>query len=237
MNEINVIDHPFRRKMMLEIGREYSGFGYEYFDSPDTVTGFRGYRSDGSAAEGQRDFAVEARTISLIPGVKTVFDIGCAKGFLVKALRSLGVEAYGIDVSDYAIELADPGVRPYLRKMGVQDLASDEQYDLVHVNGVLLYLGMREIKRALRQFHDITRVGVMVEGPTRDQILKWYEEEDVSAIDPLRKQEISQAEWDRLITEAGFEKDTTYYRKRVGAYGSAAVSISSGQQPFELRGG
>ena len=237
MNEINVIDHPFRRKMMLEIGGEYSGFGYEYFDSPDAVTGFRGYRSDGNAAEGQRDFDVEARAISLVPGVKTVFDIGCAKGFLVKALRSLGVEAYGIDVSDYAIELADPSVRPYLRRMSVQDVGSDEQYDLVHVNGVLVYLAMREIKRALRRFHDIARVGVMVEGPTREQILKWYEREDVSAIDPLRKQEISQAEWDRLIAEAGFEKDTTYYRKRVGAYGPAAVSISSGQQPFELRGG
>jgi hypothetical protein len=166
-----------------------------------------------------------------------VFDIGCAKGFLVKALRNLGVEAYGIDVSDYAIELADPSVRSYLWRMSVQDLGADEQYDLVHVNGVLVYLSMREIKRALRRFHDIARVGVMVEGPTREQILKWYEREDVSAIDPLRKQEISQAEWDRLIAEAGFEKDTTYYRKRVCAHSAAAVSISSGQQLFELRGG
>jgi hypothetical protein len=237
MDDINVIDHPFKRKVILEIGGEYTGFGYEYFDSPEAVTGFRGYRSDGNAAEGQRDFAVEARRISLIPGVRTVFDLGCAKGFLVEALRTLGVEAYGIDVSDYAIELADPSVRPYLRRMSVQDLESDEQYDLVHVNGVLVYLAMREIKRALRRFHDIARVGVMVGGPTREQILKWYEKEDVSAIDPLRKQEISQAEWDRLIAEAGFEKDMAYYRKRVGAHSPAAVSISNGQQPFELRGG
>jgi 2-polyprenyl-3-methyl-5-hydroxy-6-metoxy-1,4-benzoquinol methylase len=236
MNEINVIDHAFRRRMMLEIGGEYTGFGYEYFDCPDSLTGFRGYRSDGNAAEGQRDFAAEARAISLIPGVKSVFDIGCAKGFLVKALRGLGVEAYGIDVSDYAIELADPDIRPYLRRMGVQDLASGEQFDLVHVNGVLVYLTLSEIKRALRRFHEIARVGIMVEQPTREQILSWYEREDVAAIDPLRKQELSEADWERLIAEAGFEKDTTHYRKRFGAHCPPTVSTGSGQRSVELHG-
>jgi predicted TPR repeat methyltransferase len=34
-------------------------------------------------------------------------DYGCAKGFLVHALRQLGKDAYGEDISDYAIENAD----------------------------------------------------------------------------------------------------------------------------------
>ena len=42
---------------------------------------------------------------------ETVLDFGCAKGFLVKALRLLNVEAYGVDVSRYAIERAHPDVR------------------------------------------------------------------------------------------------------------------------------
>jgi len=33
----------------------------------------------------------------------TVMDFGCAKGFLVNALRLLGLKAYGVDVSEYAI--------------------------------------------------------------------------------------------------------------------------------------
>ena len=41
----------------------------------------------------------------------SVIDFGCAKGFMVKALRMLGRDAMGIDVSRYAISNADPDVR------------------------------------------------------------------------------------------------------------------------------
>lgn len=33
----------------------------------------------------------------------TVLDMGCAFGYLVSALRSKGVQAYGIDISEYAL--------------------------------------------------------------------------------------------------------------------------------------
>ena len=34
---------------------------------------------------------------------KKTLDVGCAKGFLVEALRDRGVLAYGIDLSEYAV--------------------------------------------------------------------------------------------------------------------------------------
>jgi cyclopropane fatty-acyl-phospholipid synthase-like methyltransferase len=40
----------------------------------------------------------------------TVLDYGCAKGYLVRALRLLGIEAFGCDVSPYAIENAHPEI-------------------------------------------------------------------------------------------------------------------------------
>ncbi len=45
-----------------------------------------------------------------------VLDIGCAKGYLVKAMRWLGREAWGCDISDYALETADSEVKQYLSK-------------------------------------------------------------------------------------------------------------------------
>jgi cyclopropane fatty-acyl-phospholipid synthase-like methyltransferase len=47
-----------------------------------------------------------------------VMDFGCAKGFYVKALRALDIEAYGMDVSSYALSQAPSDVRPYLIQMG-----------------------------------------------------------------------------------------------------------------------
>jgi len=35
---------------------------------------------------------------------KTVLDVGCAYGYLVRRLRELGIHAYGIDISDYAMK-------------------------------------------------------------------------------------------------------------------------------------
>ena len=42
-----------------------------------------------------------------------ILDFGCAKGFIVKAFRIFDFEAYGVDVSEYAIKNADSGVRDY----------------------------------------------------------------------------------------------------------------------------
>ena len=45
---------------------------------------------------------------------KKVLDIGCAYGFIVEDLRNMGVDAWGIDVSQYAYDKASDEVKPYL---------------------------------------------------------------------------------------------------------------------------
>ena len=43
-----------------------------------------------------------------------ILDFGCSKGYLVKALRLLGHQAYGCDISEYAIGAGDPAIREHL---------------------------------------------------------------------------------------------------------------------------
>lgn len=45
---------------------------------------------------------------------ESVLDVGCAKGYLVKALRWLGRDAWGYDPSEYAISQADPEIARYV---------------------------------------------------------------------------------------------------------------------------
>jgi len=44
---------------------------------------------------------------------QTVLDGGCAKGFLVEGFRNRGVEAWGIDISDHAIQEVHESVKPF----------------------------------------------------------------------------------------------------------------------------
>lgn len=64
----------------------------------------------------------------------TVLDMGCAFGYLVSALRNKGVQAYGIDISEYALSQADEKIKPYVKVMSALDELPDnfpKKYDLV----------------------------------------------------------------------------------------------------------
>jgi SAM-dependent methyltransferase len=61
---------------------------------------------------------------------RTVLDAGCAKGFLVAALRERGVEAFGFDLSEWAIDQAPAEVRPYL-SVGSLTSPIEGTFDLV----------------------------------------------------------------------------------------------------------
>jgi predicted TPR repeat methyltransferase len=56
-----------------------------------------------------------------------VLDLGCAKGFLVKALRDRGVPAWGIDISEYAIAQAPEDVADFLY---LWDITSADQLEV-----------------------------------------------------------------------------------------------------------
>lgn len=79
-------------------------FGREYFDG-ERYQGYGGYKYDGR-------WRSIARRIcdhwNLKPGDK-ILDVGCAKGFLMKDLmiECPGLECFGIDVSDYALNCAE----------------------------------------------------------------------------------------------------------------------------------
>jgi cyclopropane fatty-acyl-phospholipid synthase-like methyltransferase len=45
-----------------------------------------------------------------------IMDVGCAHGFLIRHLRSRGIESWGCDNSAYALEHAPDDVKPHLTK-------------------------------------------------------------------------------------------------------------------------
>jgi ubiquinone/menaquinone biosynthesis C-methylase UbiE len=89
---------------VIAIAKQY---GEMYFDGPRTH-GYGGYRYDGRWVPVARDIVDH---FGLRSGMR-VLDVGCAKGFLVKDLMQVcpGLEAFGLDVSLYALMHCEPEV-------------------------------------------------------------------------------------------------------------------------------
>jgi ubiquinone/menaquinone biosynthesis C-methylase UbiE len=82
-------------------------FGELYFDGPRSY-GYGGYRYDGRWIPVAEDIVAH---FGLRAGDR-VLDVGCAKGFLVKDLMKVcpGLEAFGLDISEYALKHCEPEI-------------------------------------------------------------------------------------------------------------------------------
>jgi 2-polyprenyl-3-methyl-5-hydroxy-6-metoxy-1,4-benzoquinol methylase len=74
------------------------------------------------------DQVADAIVANLAP--RTVLDAGCGIGLLVRSLRERGVEAWGIDISEYAISQVPDGVRECCSVGSVTD-ELDRDFDLI----------------------------------------------------------------------------------------------------------
>ena len=81
-------------------------------------------------------------------GPRTVLDAGCALGFLVAALRERRVEAYGIDISEFAIGEVPNEWRPYCRVASITEPLGRD-YDLITCIEVLEHLPPEDAERAV----------------------------------------------------------------------------------------
>lgn len=86
------------------------------------------------------------------PSSLKVLDIGCNNGYVVAFLRHMGYEAYGMDLSDYALGLAPPHVRPYLYKGDFAAMPfTDNAFDLCVSWGTIEHLPEELTDRALTE--------------------------------------------------------------------------------------
>ena len=127
---------------LIAISRQY---GFDYWDG-DRKYGYGGYRYDGRWRSVARDMIEHFR---LKPGMR-VLDVGCGKGFLVKdlMLECPGLEAFGLDISHYALMNCEREVVGRLHMGSAESLPfPDRSFDCVI---------------SLNTIHNLAREGVVV---------------------------------------------------------------------------
>jgi 2-polyprenyl-3-methyl-5-hydroxy-6-metoxy-1,4-benzoquinol methylase len=129
-----------------------------------------------------------------------VLDYGCAKGFMVYAMRLLGKEAFGVDVSDYAVKNSHPKVRDYLSVIrSAEDIKGG--WDLIIAKDVLEHIPKELLPETLAAFRRRCKhlfVAVPLGDGRRYRIREY--EMDVTHI--IREPE---EWWLTTIVEAGFK--------------------------------
>jgi SAM-dependent methyltransferase len=86
---------------------------------------------------------------------KTVLDAGCAKGFLVAALRERGVDASGFDLSEVAVAEAPETVRDHVR-VGSLTEPIEGRYDLITCIEVIEHLDPADAAAAVANLASAT---------------------------------------------------------------------------------
>jgi len=96
--------------------------------------------------------------IKIFINPKNCLDVGCGTGYLVKILRKLGIDAYGIEISKDALSLADEEVKPFLKKGDILKIPyKDNSFDLVLTFDVMEHIEKSKIRQALRETIRVSR--------------------------------------------------------------------------------
>jgi len=150
LGRVNDPDYPKARAAELA-----KTWGYEYWDG-DRRINYGGYKYMEGRWEKVARFMAEH--YGLKAGDK-ILDVGCGKGFLLFDFTKVvpGIEVYGIDISEYAIENSKIEVKNNLQVANATSLPfPDKHFDFVFSLNTLHNLHNYDLNKALRE---IERVG------------------------------------------------------------------------------
>lgn len=212
MVEINLLDtYPQikrdtksrKSEMTLNRIRISKKFGWEYFDK-------KGFCYDGYIYDG-RWVPIVKRFIehyNLKQGDK-ILDVGCSKGYFVYDLLNFGLDAYGVDISQYAINCSPPEIRWRLKEANAKNLHmyKDKQFDLIISINTIHNLEEDDCRKAIREIQRIGKQAFIVVDSYRNdeekqRIMEW----NITA-ETIK----STTEWMQLFKEEGYTGDFWWF--------------------------
>lgn len=140
------------------------------------------------------------RYLGAEPG-ETVLDYGCARGYYVRALRLLGYDARGYDISEWAIANCDPEVQGLVSH-------TPTRADWVLCKDTLEHVPHEDMAAVLESLRECTRKGLLVIVPLVD-----VDDEYINPAD--RRDATHRIRW--TITEWSTALATAFPRFKVSA--------------------
>lgn len=120
-----------------------------------------------------------------------IMEIGAARGYLVKALRMHGLNARGMDISEWAVENCDPAVREY---MSTEFVSGPMIYDWIIGKDLAEHIALDDLKDLIPTWGKSARKGIFLVVPlTAYTGSKYLRDEDEA--DPTHKVRFTLPDW------------------------------------------
>jgi 2-polyprenyl-3-methyl-5-hydroxy-6-metoxy-1,4-benzoquinol methylase len=148
---------------------------------------------------------------SSFPEATSFLDVGCAKGFLVRALREKQKECWGVDHSSWALEHADPAALPHLIRASAEEIPFERRFDMVLAFDLLPHLTEEQALRFLNTAREWTDMGLVAVIPSFEsdederRYLQASDDADLSHI--LMR---SRRWWHETFLRAGWRQDALH---------------------------
>lgn len=144
-----------------------------------------------------------------------ILDFGCSRGYLVRAFRELGYEAYGVDVSQWAIDNCDETVRDYVT------CASVVPPGMAWVIAKDVLEHVPDLEKTIGDMMTSASIGVFAVVPLGDEHAEPYESSDDGTkgcyvipeyeLDVTHLHRLSLRTWAALFNQAALQYATDMY--------------------------
>ena len=208
-----LLNYPKTKRNIKERGatkteedrRIASRFGKEFFDG-DRRHGYGGYYYN------PRFWQPVIPTFQKYFGLtssNSVFDVGCAKGFMLHDMAELipGITVKGVDISEYAIKHAIEDMKPHVQVGNANRLPFvDNSFDVVISINTIHNLEQKECLQALKEIERVMKGKSFI---TVDAYRTDEEKELMLAWNLTARTFMHVNEWKMFFAEAGYTGD--YY--------------------------
>ena len=154
-----------KREIKYSSQKEFLGsqptefYGKEYFlDAEGSNYGREGFAPYTAEFYLERNRSMVKELLAQLPHIKTAMVLGCARGYMVQALHENGVDAVGVDISEWAIGNCSKGAEDYVFCGDVCDLSKwrDGVFDLIVAFDVFEHIEMPDLAVALDEAARVT---------------------------------------------------------------------------------
>jgi len=182
-------------------------FGKDYFDG-DRNHGYGGFTYQSRFWQPVIPDII--KTYELSEGSR-VLDIGCGKGFFIYDLTNTipGIDARGIDISEYAITNSLESLKNKLQVGDARDLPfKDNSFDFVMSINTIHNLSRADCALALQEIERVSRGNSFI---TVDAYRNAQEQERMEAWNLTALTMLSVEEWKKFFIEVGYTGDFYWF--------------------------